>query len=78
MRDTIGTMPYALFLARQFVDDDGRVGGNLVFARDLGDRNERLRSRFADRTWYRYRPASGLKDTSGVFVPYGAASVNDR
>jgi hypothetical protein len=69
-RDSIGTMPFALFLARQHVDADGRVGGNIVFARDLGPRNERLRQRFGDRAWYRYRPARNLDDTSRVFVPY--------
>jgi hypothetical protein len=69
-RDTIGTMPYALFLARQHVDADGRVGGSIVFARDLGARNERLRQRFGDRTWYRYRPARDLDDTSRVFMRY--------
>ncbi|HEX7937932.1 MAG TPA: hypothetical protein VF483_03005, partial [Gemmatimonadaceae bacterium] len=39
-RDSIGTMPYAMFLARQHVDADGRIGGDIVFARDLGERNE--------------------------------------
>jgi hypothetical protein len=69
-RDSLGTMPYALFLARQHVGSNGRVGGNIVYARDLGARNELLRPRFGDRTWYRYRPARGLGDTSRVFIPY--------
>ena len=71
--DSAGTMPYALFLARQTVGRDGRVGGNVVFARDLGDRNALLRDRFGGRTWYRYRPAAGLDDTSAAFVPYEGA-----
>ena len=66
----IGTMPFAMFLAHQTLGDDGRVGGAVVFARDLGARNERLRERFGDRVWYRYRPARGPDDTSGVFMPY--------
>lgn len=69
-RDTSGTMPYAIFLARQSVGSDGRIGGNVVFARDLGRRNELLRERFGNRAWYRYRPAGGLSDTSRVFLPY--------
>ncbi len=71
--DTAGTMPYPLFLARQRVDRDARVGGEVVFARDLGFRNELLRDRFGGRAWYRYRPAQGLEDTTTAFVPYGAS-----
>jgi 4-amino-4-deoxy-L-arabinose transferase-like glycosyltransferase len=69
-RDTSGTMPYPLFLVRQRVGRDGRVGGEVVFARDLGHHNELLRDRFGGRAWYRYRPGSGLQDTTTVFVPY--------
>jgi hypothetical protein len=68
-RDSMGTMPYALFLARQTVGADGRIGGDVVFARDLGERNAELRQRFGDRTWYRYRP-SPAPVTAPVFVPY--------
>ena len=69
-RDTSGTMPYAMFLARQEIGADGRVGGNVVFARDLGARNALLRERFGNRTWYRYRPTQGLEDTTTAFVRY--------
>ena len=69
-RDTSGTIPYPLFLARQTVGRDGRVAGDVVFARDLGDRNELLRDRFGGRVWYRYRPAASLDDTTAAFVPY--------
>ena len=69
-RDAAGSMPFALFLAEQRVDADGRIGGDVVFARDLGARNELLRGRFGDRAWYRYRPAAGLSDSSVAFVPY--------
>jgi hypothetical protein len=69
-REAAGTMPYPLFLARQQVGRDGTVDGDVVFARDLGDRNEVLRVRFGDRTWYRYRPARGLEDTTTAFVLY--------
>jgi hypothetical protein len=69
-RDTSGTMPYPLFLARQSVGRDGRLGGDVIFARDLGDRNELLRRRFGERVWYRYRPNAALGDTAAAFVPY--------
>jgi hypothetical protein len=77
-RDASGSMPYALFLANQTVDSDGRIGGDVVFARDLGSRNDLLRARFGDRTWYRYRPPMSLGDTSIAFVPYAPASVGSR
>ena len=70
-RDSMGTMPFAMFLARQTVDADGRVGGDVVFARDLGDRNEELRVRFGDRAWYRYRPGTPDGSAVAAFVPYG-------
>jgi hypothetical protein len=70
--DQEGTMPYALFLGRQEIDSAGRVGGEIVFARDLGPRNELLRERFGDRTWYRYRAPRDLADRGPVFVRYEA------
>jgi len=69
-RDNSGTLAYSLFLAHQRVGADGRVGGDVIFVRDLGERNELLRQRFADRTWLRYRLARSLDDTSTAFVPY--------
>jgi hypothetical protein len=39
-------MPY------EQLDADGRLGGAVVYARDLGMRNERLRARFPERAWY--------------------------
>lgn len=69
-RDNSGTLAYSLFLAHQRVGPDGRVGGGVVFVRDLGERNELLRQRFADRTWLRYRLARSLDDTTVAFVPY--------
>jgi hypothetical protein len=76
--DSQGTTPFAPFLAYQTIDSTGRVGGPVVFARDLGARNELLRSRFANRTWYRYRPPTGLNDTAAVFVPYQANAAFGR
>jgi len=69
-RDASGTLAYALFLAHQHVGRDGRIGGDVIFVRDLGERNELLRARFADRQWYRYRLARSLDDTAAAIVPY--------
>ncbi len=70
--DFAGTMPYPIFLAKQQVVD-GRVGGDVVFVRDFLARDSLLRSRFAGRTWYRYRTPTSLQDTAAVFVPFGAS-----
>lgn len=69
-RDTSGTMPYGVFLARQTVGADGRIAGDVVFARDMGDRNELLRGRFGGRSWYRYRVGRSVNDTASGFVSY--------
>jgi len=68
--DIAGTTPYAPFLELSGFEPDGSLGGPVVFARDLGPRNELLRARFPDRTWYRYMPRRGLEDTSAAIVPY--------
>jgi hypothetical protein len=62
------SMPYALFLSHQEIEPDGRIGGNVVFVRDFGSRNELLRARYGDRTWYRYRAASEHGDAPATFV----------
>ena len=69
-RDTAGTISYPIFLARQHVERDGRVGGDIVFARDLGPRDSLLLPRFGDRTWYRYHTVRSLDDTSPAVVPF--------
>jgi hypothetical protein len=62
------SMPYALFLSQQEIEPDGRIGGNVVFVRDFGERNELLRGRYGDRTWYRYRAASDSGNAPATFV----------
>ena len=42
LRDAKGTIAYPPFLARQRVGSDGRVAGNVIYARDLGERNQLL------------------------------------
>lgn len=68
--DSIGMSLYPPFLTLNRVGPDGRVGGDVVYVRDLGPRNEELRARFGDRTWYRYRPRQSAADTSPPFVRY--------
>ena len=46
---------FARFLPRNATDAEGRLGGNVVFARDFGARNALLRDRFGRRAWYRAR-----------------------
>lgn len=65
-RDSSGTFLYDAFLARSRVDSTGRLGGPVVFARDMGSRNELLRERFGGRVWLRYRPSG----SSRSFEPY--------
>lgn len=68
--DRAGTTPLEPFLQYEGWDSGGRLGGRVVFARDFGSRNNLLLSRFGDRTWYRYRPRTGPRDTAPIFVPY--------
>ena len=68
--DSVGMSLYPPFLTLNRVGPDGRVGGDVVFVRDLGARNDELRARFGDRTWYRYRPRRSSADTSPSFVRY--------
>jgi hypothetical protein len=42
----------AELLPDQHLDARGALDGEVIYARDLGERNERLRSRFGDRDWY--------------------------
>ena len=35
---------------------DGKLGGEIIYARDLGAHNLALRKAYGDRTWYRYVP----------------------
>ena len=67
LADTAGTMPYAMFLQEQHVERDGSLGGNVVWARDLGPRDTLLVAQFGTRQWYRYVPGRSLEDP-GRFV----------
>jgi 4-amino-4-deoxy-L-arabinose transferase-like glycosyltransferase len=66
-----GVALYGPALLLNSLDAEGRIGGDVVFVSDLGERNELLRSRFGDRTWYRLsviRP--GDDSFRPVLAPY--------
>ena len=46
---------YVRHLPRNATDRDGRLSGDVLFARDFGARNALLRERFGARDWYRAR-----------------------
>jgi len=69
--DTIGIAPFAPFLELEGLEQNGALGGAVVFARDLGERNALLRERFPNRVWYRYRSPRYPGDTANAFVLYG-------
>ena len=66
--DTLGTMPYAMFLREQHVGRDGRLAGDVIWARTLGPRDTLLRGEFGGRRWYLYRPGRSLEEAA-EFVP---------
>jgi 4-amino-4-deoxy-L-arabinose transferase-like glycosyltransferase len=69
-RDAEGWLTYLPFFAANEVGPDGRLGGDVVYALDLGEHNEVLRSRFGDRAWYRIGARSVSKDTLPIPIPY--------
>ncbi|MGH7670561.1 MAG: ArnT family glycosyltransferase [Gemmatimonadaceae bacterium] len=48
-----GGLSFGVGLLLEPIDSTGRLDGDVIYAADLDDRNEVLRSRFGDRTWYR-------------------------
>jgi 4-amino-4-deoxy-L-arabinose transferase-like glycosyltransferase len=66
--DTMGTMPYAMFLREQHVGRDGRLAGDVIWARTLGTRDTLLRGEFGTRRWYLYKPGRSLEEAA-EFVP---------
>ena len=62
----IGVAAFGAAMPLQRYDSLGRLGGPIIYAADLGDRNEVLRERFRDRGWYRLQASRG---PSGVLIP---------
>lgn len=69
-RDREGTAEYTPFFAANEIDADGRLGGRVVWATDLGAHDEVLRARFGDRTWYRLGPRAPGAPLAEALVPY--------
>jgi hypothetical protein len=66
----------ARMLPLQRLDDSGRLAGSVIYARDFGPRNERLRARFGDRSWYVARATREEGDSLRVTVqPYAPAAT---
>lgn len=74
VRDAEGVATYAPFFPANTIEADGRVGGNVVYVLDLGARDETLRARFGDRTWYRFGPHLTRGDPTPTLTPYVAAT----
>ena len=68
--DADGPATYGPFFPSNTIEPDGRVGGNVVYVLDLGTHNEVLRSRFGDRTWYRFGPHLRRGDSTATLTPY--------
>ena len=52
--DEQGTAVYVPFFAKNEIDRDGHITGDVVYALDLGSRNSVLRERFGNRAWYTF------------------------
>jgi hypothetical protein len=70
LSDGDGPATYAPFFPSNTIGPDGRVGGNVVYVLDLGSHNDVLRTRFADRTWYRFGPHLRRGDATATLTPY--------
>ena len=68
--DADGPATYGPFFPSNTIEPDGRIGGNVVYVLDLGTHNEVLRSRFGDRTWYRFGPHLRRGDSTATLTPY--------
>src|SRR6185312_9186133 len=64
-------VPFGPGLVLEPIDRMGRIDGDVVYIGDLGDRTERLRKRFGDRTWYRIATiARAGAPPRAMVVPY--------
>ena len=72
--DIDGLASYAPFFAANTIDAAGHLGGNVIYALDLGEHDEVLRARFGDRTWYRFGQRFMAGDTIPTLKPYGAVA----
>ena len=61
---------YGPLLLENRFDALGHLGGQVIYAMNLGERNALLRARFGDRQWLRYEIPIGAPDSMPVLVPY--------
>ena len=54
-----GGVSFGSALPLEPIDASGRIAGDVIYAADLGQHNEVLRSRFGDRNWYRLVATKG-------------------
>jgi hypothetical protein len=73
-RDDEGSASFGPFFPANDIGPDGHLGGNVVYALDLGGHNEVLRARFGNRTWYRFGPHKTPRDSMPSLVPYEASA----
>jgi len=66
----LGGAPFGPALPLEEFGPDGRIGGDVIYAADLGDRNEVLRARFGDRRWYRLSLHPERGGMRAVLTPY--------
>ena len=72
--DIEGLASYAPFFPANTIDVTGHLGGNVVYALDLGEHDEVLRARFGDRAWYRFGARLAAGDTIPTLNPYVAVA----
>ena len=77
-RDKERSASFAPFFPSNTIDATGRIGGNVVYALDLGEHNEVLRARFGDRSWYRFGVSATPGDTVAALVPYASLPEPSR
>lgn len=70
LADDDGVATYAPFFPANTIGADGRVGGNVIYVLDHGAHDETLRTRFGDRTWYRFGPHLRNRDDVPRLTPY--------
>ena len=71
-------MDMARLLPYIALDASGRLGGDVVFARDFGARNELLRNRFGDREWLIARPVIRGDSVRIELQPWVASDASSR
>jgi hypothetical protein len=69
--ERLGNSSFGSALLLETIDPQGRLGGDVIYAADLGDRNEVLRARFGSRQWYRLQTSRDSRGRAvSVIRPY--------